>query len=229
MKNSCKRIFMLAFTLVFLLCSCNDTDTVYELKDDSESVTAVSGNQQNPTDEKTEEITVSGSSEEKKQGTQTGEKSELQVYICGAVQNPGVYTLTEGSRVVDAISAAGGLKSDACEIALNQARVLSDGEQIIVWTLEEAKNLGLDKAGALQSAADSADSADTSGEESGKVNLNRASKEQLMTLPGIGETRAEAILSYREQNGPFRQIEDIMNIDGIKEKMFEKIRGSIEV
>lgn len=64
---------------------------------------------------------------------------------------------------------------------------------------------------------------------SGKVNLNTAGKEELMTLSGIGESRADAIIAYREANGPFGSIEEIMNIEGIKEKMFEKIRGSIEV
>ena len=64
---------------------------------------------------------------------------------------------------------------------------------------------------------------------SGKVNLNTAGKEELMTLSGIGESRADAIIAYREANGPFGSVEEIMNIEGIKEKMFEKIRGSIEV
>ena len=64
---------------------------------------------------------------------------------------------------------------------------------------------------------------------SGKVNLNTAGKEELMTLSGIGESRADAIIAYREANGPFDSVEEIMNIEGIKEKMFEKIRGSIEV
>ncbi|MGN0313416.1 MAG: helix-hairpin-helix domain-containing protein [Fusicatenibacter sp.] len=228
MKKSFEGIFMLAFTLVFLLCACNDTDAVYELKDNSEDTIAASEDESDAADGKEPRTSFSSSSGEELQSMKADAGSELHVYICGAVNNPGVYTLFDGSRVVDLIHAAGGLLPDAYEIALNQARLLEDGEQIIVWTCEEAKNLGLDKTSADRSAANG-DGSSSSGGESTKVNLNLASKEQLMTLPGIGESRADAILSYREQNGPFERIEDIMNIEGIKEKMFEKIRGSVEV
>ena len=141
------------------------------------------------------------------------------VYVCGAVRTPGVYELPAESRLFQALEAAGGMTEEAEERSLNQAAVLSDGEQIIVYTKEEiASGLGPQSTGAAGGSSGS-----------GKVNLNTAGKEELMTLSGIGESRAAAILAYREQNGSFSSIEEIMNIDGIKEKSFEKIREYIEV
>ena len=144
-------------------------------------------------------------------------------YICGAVASPGVYTLPGGSRVVQAVEAAGGFLPDAEEKILNLARKIEDGEQITVWTREEAENMEITETPQQNTGG----TEQASG--SGKVNLNTAGKEELMTLSGIGESRADAIIAYREANGPFGAIEEIMNIEGIKGKMFEKIRGSIEV
>ena len=137
------------------------------------------------------------------------------VYVCGAVMSPGVYELPDGSRVYEAVAAAGGLREDADEKCLNQAELLHDGQQITVYTEDEA-------------AAGLPESLDGTGSE-GKINLNTAGKEQLMTLPGIGETKAEAILDYREKQGNFSDIEEVKNIEGIKEKVFEKIKDLIEV
>ena len=131
----------------------------------------------------------------------------------------GVYELPEKSRVFEAIEAAGGLTADAEERFINQAALVSDGEQITVLTVEEAEAAG----GVTASVPGGA------GAASGKVNINTASKEELMTLSGIGEARASAIIAYRETGGPFMAIEDIMAVDGIKEKAFEKIKEDIEV
>ena len=136
------------------------------------------------------------------------------VYVCGAVHAPGVYELPDGSRVFEALEAAGGLTEEADEKCLNQAELLRDGQQITVYTEEEAE--------LIPSAT-----GETAG--TGKINLNTAGKESLMTLPGIGEAKAEAILQYREKNGCFLNIEEIMQIEGIKEKVFEKIKDLIEV
>lgn len=147
-------------------------------------------------------------------------KTEIVAYICGAVVSPGVYTLPEGSRVYELIGAAGGLLETADERSLNQAEMLSDGQQITVYTKEEAESLPQTNAGGTlpDSAADS-----------GKVNLNTADIQQLTTLSGIGEARAQAIIAYRERHGGFRSVEEIMEIEGIKEKLFEKIREQIEI
>jgi competence protein ComEA len=145
--------------------------------------------------------------------TDTDDGQQFVVYVCGAVKHPGVYTFEEGQRVCDAIEAAGGMKKKAAAEALNLARELVDGEQIIVPTKKEQADI-------TEAAAEGAAT-------SGKVNINTASKEELMTLSGIGEAKAQSILSYREKNGQFSSIEDIMKIDGIKEGVFSKIEDSI--
>ena len=154
------------------------------------------------------------------------------VHICGAVNRPGVYTFPEGSRVCDAVEAAGGLSEDAAESLLNQAALLSDGLQIVVPTLEEAEGLSRQTAssGIFSSDISGAGSA-AGGEEAGNglVNINTATLEELMTLPGIGQTRAEAIVAYRDEQGGFQSIEDIMNVSGIKEGSFAKLKDRITV
>ena len=219
---------ILAAMLVFLLCGCNHRDTEYKLSDSTGGSTAetVSENQK----EVDEEQTVSGKSAgettgipEKREAQEAAPEETVQVYICGAVVSPGVYTLPGGSRVVQVVEAAGGFLPDAEEKILNLARKIEDGEQITVWTREEAENMEITETPQQNTGG----TEQASG--SGKVNLNTAGKEELMTLSGIGESRADAIIAYREANGPFGSIEEIMNIEGIKEKMFEKIRGSIEV
>lgn len=140
------------------------------------------------------------------------------VYICGAVVNAGVYELPEGSRVYQVIEAAGGLNEDADRLLINQARIVEDGEQIRIYTKEEALD------------ADLQINDQNSGKtEAGKININKADKEELMTLPGIGEAKAESILEYRDAQGGFQTIEEIMNIAGIKEAVFSKIKEKITV
>lgn len=135
------------------------------------------------------------------------------VHICGEIVNPGVYELPEGSRIFEAVEAAGGFTDLASEASLNLASVISDGMQIVILNREEVRE--------RQEAAEYL--------EAGLVNLNTASKEQLMTLPGIGESRAEDIIRYREESGGFQTIEDIMKVSGIKDAAFQKIKDSITV
>lgn len=167
--------------------------------------------------------------EEKKQEQRQAaeEKAEEEklavVFVCGAVENPGVYELPEGSRIRDALEAAGGMKEEAVFDYLNQAAVINDGQQIYVPTpeeLEEGEN-------PLKENPQEA-SGETAG-QIGKVNLNKASKEELMTLPGIGEAKADSILRYREEHGGFKSIEELMEIEGIKSGVFQKIQDDITV
>ena len=146
------------------------------------------------------------------------DKETLWIYVCGAVNPPGVYELPAGSRVYHAVQAAGGMLANAESRAVNQAEELSDGQQITIPTVEET-----------QEGIPSEESAQTGISADGKININTASLEELCTLTGIGETRAQAIMEYREQNGGFHSIEELMNIDGIKEKIFEKLRGEVTV
>ena len=213
-----KHAKILAAMLVFLLCGCNHRDTEYKLSDSTGGSTAetVFGNQKEVDEEQTVSEKSAGETTgipEKREAQEAAPEETVQVYICGAVASPGVYTLPGGSRVVQAVEAAGGFLPDAEEKILNLARK----------TREEAENMEITETPQQNTGG----TEQASG--SGKVNLNTAGKEELMTLSGIGESRADAIIAYREANGPFGSIEEIMNIEGIKGKMFEKIRGSIEV
>lgn len=143
------------------------------------------------------------------------------VYVCGAVKAPGVYELAGDARVYEAISSAGGTRDDAAAEALNQARVVTDGERIYIPTLEEAQK------GIVDGNAPGV--TETDGNNKGKLNINTADKEELKTLPGIGDAKAESIISYRESNGHFKSVEELKNVEGIKEGVFNKIKGSIIV
>ena len=156
--------------------------------------------------------------EEESETTEEREEKSVWVYVCGQVQNPGVYVLKQGSRVCDVFAMAGGLTKEAATDYWNQAKVLQDGEMIYVPTIEEAKER-LPEAGA----------GDLNNKQPGKININIASVEDLMTLPGVGESKAKSIVEYRKAHGKFGSIEDIMNVSGIKEAMYEKIKEYISV
>ena len=211
-------VLNLAILMVFLLAGC-ERDAVSYTVASSGASSAETGTEVTDLSDP-EDLTADAS--DAGQEVSDPEKfppAEIQVYVCGAVASPGVYVLPEGSRVYEAVEMAGGLLESADPKALNQARPLADGEQITVLTVEEVQN----GETAEQGAGGSVSGGD------GKVNINTADADELMTLSGIGESRAKAIIAYREENGKFESIEDIMKIDGIKEKMFEKIRDSITV
>ena len=149
--------------------------------------------------------------------------SFVYVYICGAVQNAGVYALPEGSRVCDVFELAGGLTNDAAVNYWNQAQVLSDGEMIYVPTQEEAKERN------FTANMDKMSSQNIDNSNPNKVNINTASKEQLMTIPGIGEAKANAIIAYRQANGGFSSVEDVKKIEGIKDGVYAKMKEYIVI
>lgn len=134
----------------------------------------------------------------------------LVVHVDGMVGMPGVYELTEGARVSDAVTAAGGLAGGADTSSLNLAAPLADGEKVYVPAEGEEATTSSEGA--------------SSG---GLVNLNNASVEQLDELPGVGEATARAIIEDREANGPFTTPEDLMRVSGIGEKKFAKLEGMI--
>ena len=166
------------------------------------------------------------------------ETKTLVVHICGAVSAPGVYELPAGSRIIDAVEAGGGFLPEAEEACCNLAEEIVDGCQIYIMTKSESCADGqTEKKAGIQTSPDSdmqttdrnVRSNSTPALENGLVNLNTADVAALMTLPGIGESRAKAIISYREQHGAFAQIEDIMKISGIKQAAFSKIKDKITV
>ena len=166
------------------------------------------------------------------------EAPTLVVHICGAVAAPGVYELPAGSRIIDAVEAGGGFLPEAEEACCNLAEELVDGCQIYIMTQKEScadgqpeKKAGIQTSpdGDMQTTDRNGRSCSAPASDNGLVNLNTADIAALMTLPGIGESRAKAILSYREQHGAFAQIEDIMKISGIKQAAFSKIKDKITV
>ena len=166
------------------------------------------------------------------------ETKTLVVHICGAVSAPGVYELPAGSRIIDAVEAGGGFLPEADEACCNLAEEIVDGCQIYIMTKSESCADGqTEKKAGIQTSPDSdmqttdrnVRSNSATALENGLVNLNTADVAALMTLPGIGESRAKAIISYREQHGAFAQIEDIMKISGIKQAAFSKIKDKITV
>lgn len=154
-------------------------------------------------------------SEENLRDAESAEPDEqnIYVYVCGAVKEPGVVKLAPGSRVFDALQAAGGFTEDAQEDFVNLAAHVSDEEQVFFPSKEEAAALLL-KQQEMQS---------------GIVNINTADATVLMTLPGIGENKAQDIISYREQHGEFVRLEDLKKVPGIKENLYAKICDKIKI
>lgn len=190
-------------------------------------------------------------------------QTTVTVHICGAVRKEGVYILPAGSRIRDAVEAAGGFSENADRSWLNLAMEIEDAWQIRVPSKEETANFlrlqgdsGQETAGAAVPAAQGTlgitDGTDTPfivrGESSSedlsdaspktedhtagrtlRINLNTASKEELMKIPGVGETKAQRIIDYREQNGRFEAVEDLMKVPGIKDASFQKMKAFISV
>lgn len=180
-----------------------------------------------------------GSTDRTELSDASSEKAKtLVVHICGAVSAPGVYELPAGSRIIDAVEAGGGFLPEADEACCNLAEEIVDGCQIYIMTKTESCADGqTEKKAGIQTSPDSdmqttdrnVQSNSAPALENGLVNLNTADVAALMTLPGIGESRAKAIISYREQHGAFAKIEDIMKISGIKQAAFSKIKDKITV
>lgn len=152
---------------------------------------------------------------------------EIYVHICGEVRNPGVYRLREGDRICRAVELAGGFTEQAAQAGLNLAQKVSDGMKIAVPSEEEWSRM--EAAGQTEIMGQAEIMGQSEAEEDGRVDLNTAGREELMTLPGIGRVRAEEILRYRQEQGPFQQAEDVMKVPGIKAAVFEKIRDAIVV
>ena len=204
-------------------------------------------NEEAGTDESAENLVSNAPSE-------TPVPQKIFVDVCGAVANPGVYELEEGARIFQAVEAAGGYLPEASINYLNRARSIGDGQQIYVPTEEEvtenlelamakvpealtaSENTGSSGTGEIQDSqagnpsgtvlGEAGSSGDGTGGDS-KIDLNTADAGQLSTLSGIGQSKAEAIIAYREEHGGFASIEEIMNVEGIKEGTFSKIKDKI--
>ncbi len=146
----------------------------------------------------------------------------ITVYVCGAVNVPGVYSLEKDTRVIDAVNRAGGLSSKNGAELINLAEKITDGQRIYIPSSSELD--GLSEADVIQgqSAIESKDSTDNV-----KININTADEAELTKLQGIGSARAQSIIAYRDEHGPFEEPEDIMEVSGIKEAAYDKIKDDI--
>lgn len=190
---------------------------------------------------------VSGDFPEGSKVPEQVEESTLFIHICGAVEKPGVYELPAGSRIYEAVEEAGGFTQEAADDYLNLAHRLEDGWKIEIPARKDLEQDGEDEAGRkgeeteywiavvsgiAPDAGSKAGSLTGAGGEAGEsadglVDINTAGAQELQTLPGVGESRAQSIISYREKNGGFSRIEDIMKVEGIKEGMFAKMKDKI--
>ncbi len=143
--------------------------------------------------------------------SEAAEPEMITVHLVGAVKNSGVYQLPVGSRVYELLEISGGLSDEADQEAVNQARPLLDGEQIYIHSIGEA---------AVPASVPGA---------AGKININQASARELTSLPGIGDVRANQIVSYREEHGFFTSLDQIMDVSGIGESTFDNIADQITI
>lgn len=212
MKKRYLGIVCLITACALLCCGCGDKGTAILIGETKESADV-------PAEGEQEASRASGQAGTAAQSAASGETASeardtmIRVYVCGAVANPGVVEIPQGSRVEDALEAAGGFGAEAGREAVNLADWVSDGQKLYFPKEGEAVE-------EPQAQADSA---------SGLVNINTADAAALCTLPGIGESRAQDIISYREANGGFGACEDIMKVSGIKTAAYEKIKDKITV
>ena len=183
-----------------LVCGCREKAAVYESESGELSGSVLEGGPETEASEKTEIQPDDGD-------------ETVWVYVCGEVAAPGLYELPGSARIGDAVSKAGGMTEDASTDTLNLAGHIEDGQMIRVLSKEAGQAF-------LQAEEQAA---------SGVINLNQASEQELMTLPGIGASKAREIISYREQHGSFSEITELMEIPGIKEGVFNKIKDQITV
>ena len=193
-----KKIFLLIF-LGFLLTACKDKGDIKFEKADIETL-----------EESSEALAEESLSES------TSVEEYIDVFVSGCVNNPDVYTLKKGSIINEAVKMAGGFSEGACKDYVNLAKKLEGGEHIVIPSVDEVESAS------VQMPVD--ETKDSHGVA--LVNINTATKEELMGLPGIGERKADSIIEYRKSKS-FSSPEDIMNISGIKEAAFNKIKDKI--
>lgn len=175
---------------------------------------------------------------EKKKEKEIEEVNDIfyQVDIKGEVNNPGIYSLKEDSRVIDVINVAGGLTENANTTVINLSKKISDEMVIIIYSNNEVEDFKKTKeiekqviSSCIQTDEnalynDACINIEENNVPTGKISINTASKEDFMTLPGVGEAKAQSIIDYRNEFGPFESIEDILNVSGIGDNLFAQIK-----
>lgn len=221
-----KIIFVILCMLMCVCQGCSDEEVMEIISEEADK-------EENADDSIEEVSDALADNTEKTENIETNDSQSFVVYVSGYVNNPGVYELSAGSRVIDAIDAAGGYSKKAYDNYLNLASLIADGQMIYVPSEEEIESGSFERgvaSGADGSGAGGVTGGNGGGNSSGSgalVNINQASKEELMTLPGIGESKADKIIAYREENGRFSTPEGIMEISGIKDGLYNKIKDKI--
>ena len=224
-----KIIFVILCTLMCICQGCSDEEVMEIISEEADK-------EENADDSIEEASDALADNTEKTENIETNDSQSFVVYVAGYVNNPGVYELKEGSRIIDAIDSAGGYSKEAYENYLNLASLIADGQMIYVPSEEEVESGSIERG--VASGADGSGVGGVTGGNGGGnggnisgsgalVNINQASKEELMTLPGIGESKVDKIIAYREANGRFNSPEGIMEISGIKDGLYNKIKDKI--
>lgn len=203
-KIKCKLVSIILL-LLFTLGGCGQEGEI--LYFDRETVGDMDESDAMPESKGLQKTDISG----EEQGSLIMPQERICVHVCGEVEHPGVVMLPLGSRAWEAVEAAGGLTESAEDASVNLAAVLQDGEKLYIPAIGEAVP------------------EPEASEDSKLVNLNTADADRLQSLPGIGESRAADILAYREKNGGFHSVEEIMQVPGIKESTYEKLKDKITI
>lgn len=165
---------------------------------------------------------------EEENNTVKEEKTKIKVYVTGEVNSPGVIELDEGARIDDAIKTAGGITSNADIRDINLAYEVDDGDKIYIPSKEEEQNQSNENLiGSEKEYLENNSSIISSS--NGKVNINKATVTELTGIPGVGQSTAEKIVAYREENGKFSSIEDIQKVSGIGSSKYQNIKDYISV
>ena len=152
----------------------------------------------------------------------------IKVEIKGEVLNPDVYVLKKGSTIKELIDVAGGVKEDVDTYTINMTKVLDDGDVVVMYRDEKLEGLNY-KVNEIVNDKSTDEYITNEIWESSKISINSATKEELMSLPSIGEAKASAIIEYRTKNGLFKKLEDIKNVKGIGNALYEKIKDYINI
>lgn len=208
-------ILIIILTVILGITGCGKEKPVL-VQVAEEAATDETGKEENSTDMNVK----TGNRTEQETEPAAGSNGLCYVHICGAVMEPGVYEVPAGSRVYEVIERAGGFTAEASTDYRNQAGIVTDGEQIKILTMQEAVD-------------DSTQDIQTEDKEvpavSNLVNINTAEEAVLCTLPGIGSGKAASIITYRQEQGAFSKIEDILKVDGIKNGVYTKLKDKITV
>lgn len=151
------------------------------------------------------------------------------IHLCGAVAQPGVYRVKAGTRLYEVLELAGGFAENACQTLVNLAGSVADGSMVYIPSMEEVESGSYVQNNPVESGGGTYGSAAAGQESDGLININTADALELCKLPGIGTTRAEAIIAYRDTNGQFQAIEDLMKVNGIKQGVYDSLKALIKV